>query len=487
MKKILNAITAVAAVMALAGCSTALVEKNDADVGITKDYVESTLKTTHTDSDDSGSLNRVALSLTSGPTVVTNNTTAKVTSATSVTYKFQFSLDLADSAASAVKIVTLSGSSLTALYTETPMAVTPTVLDDAIYVTVDPTSYSLAAVTIDPTTFVAKNGQKLDLDNDGVQGEAKDDFYISYFPTGTKTETTSILGLLREPRNAISISKPTSTDNKVWTVTATSGDDLGLKDKYVLQYFDKTSKTWTAQSVTGVYKQDVKDEPATIGASTYTWTLSSAIPEGTIYRWVLTGVKDIASTTEYRGFTRKATFSAKADNVTSTTPAYVAYGSYADSKYYASYASNQNFLKVVPTIDANGYLTDFTVNLNAYTQILPAGTTVTTTPVFKGVNKVTDYLVWKTSGYKDITVANWKDDTNYGADNKANLGTDNEYVGVYKYVLKTPVYVGTTVNVYAKPDLSAVFSNGSSYKIGNVNDTATNVLNPYTEGMVKVN
>lgn len=461
MKKIYAIFAATAALLALAGCTNAIVQKNSAEVGWTAEQYENRIKEL-----DSPNGNVTAAGHTRAPfKMIGANIHSTSTDGKSKTVKLTFSKDVDPNTVSGIKIYKTSDTADTTntvmMYTETPISYTAQVIKYDVYVTFDPSTFRTALLEIDPAVLASVSGQKIDTDGDGVEGEADDDVYLSYYYSAISGTDMSL------PASPVGRDKRIPMYNKLASPTVLPYDETDgtmrmtfdtcedvFRNNIKIQYL--SNGAWTDANFTSAF---TKEDPALAnglnGKSEATFTINPKFAPKTSYRVLLANRKSIKTVNKYRGYIRKLETDNFANDFAVFGPRFI--GTYATAEYKKAHAAD-NPVDVTTDSNFNGYLTSFTVFLTAKGSL--DGTTKLAAD-FCGVTDVLSKLLFKDGGNNALSIG----ELIAQPDESSKTGpAGHEYYSKIKYVLKTPVYVNNNANmkVYVDPTLQLNYFAGTS-------------------------
>lgn len=426
MKKVLNILTASAMALAFVGCSNVFVDNNtasDSAYDYTAAYVDQNTNTY---------TNGTAMTV-SGPVVTrTSNATT-----TFMTLDFTFDMAVNPETATAISLYALSDAADDKTpYTETAMAPEYKVVDNHVYlnfsyVTKD---FKGGKYYIDSTKLASVNGVKLNSDNDRFFGEAGDDDIFDYFGATAKGRRKN------RPQTLSGVfSSATQKDANTceMTLNLATADDMTavFASRVKLQKYDLASKAWVDFQFTTTNKTISKEAGFESSQITFEWALPK---EDTITRAILTDIQGIATTTLYDGYAKRWTLN---NAETASELAAASIEPYSADKRKTIAAANMN------------------IKLYKYDNVIKAVQIDYSAPTY-GTDELSK-IKFVDAGFNtvainlaDAEVINKKYD-NDGKDNK--IGTTTEtYVPSATYLLKTPVYVKTTVSAYADPTMTFV-------------------------------
>ena len=461
MKKIYTIFAATAALLALAGCTNAIVQKNSAEVGWTAEQYENRIK--ELDSPN-GNVTGVA---TEFPLTYYTRKTFKMDSANidststdgkSRTVLLTFSKDVDPNTVSGIKLLKLTNApSADQLYVETPVPYTVTkIIRKEVYITFDPSTFGEALLEIDPTVLTSVSGQKIDTDGDGVEGEAEDDVFLQYETLGTDGLTPTGTGKKSPSTNTLTPPTVLPYDETDGTMRMTfdTCEDV-FRSNIKIQYL--SNGAWTDANVTSAF---TKEDPALgngfKGKSEATFTINPKFAPKTYYRVLLANRKSIKTVNKYHGYIRKLETDNFANDFAVFGPRFI--GTYSTAEYKKAHAADNPVAVTTTEIDARDYLTSFTVELTAKGSL-----DGTTKPVanFCGVTDVLSKLLFKDGGANALSIG----ELIAQPDESSKTGpAGHEYYSKIKYVLKTPVYVNDNANmkVYVDPTLQLNYFDGTS-------------------------
>ena len=461
MKKIYTIFAATAALLALAGCTNAIVQKNSAEVGWTAEQYENRIKELDSPNGNVTAAGHTrALFKMAGANIHSTSTDGK-----SKTVKLTFSKDVDPNTVSGIKIYKTSDTADTTntvmMYTETPISYTAQVIKYDVYVTFDPSTFRTALLEIDPTVLASVSGQKIDTDGDGVEGEADDDVYVSYYYSAISGTDMSLPASPagRDKRIPVynKLASPTvlpydETDGTIRMTFDTCEDVFRSNIKF--QYL--SNGAWTDANVTSAF---TKEDPALAnglnGKSEATFTINPKFAPKTSYRVLLANRKSIKTVNKYRGYIRKLETDNFANDFVVLGVGFI--GTYATAEYKKAHAAD-NPVDVTTDSNFNGYLTSFTVQLTAKGSL--DGTTKPAAN-FCGVTDVLSKLLFKDGGANALSIGEL---IAQPVESSKTGPAGHEYYSKIKYVLKTPVYVNNNANmkVYVDPTLQLNYFDGTS-------------------------
>ena len=459
MKKIYTIFAATAALLALAGCTNAIVQKNSAEVGWTAEQYENRMKEL-----DSPNGNVTATGYTRAPfKMIGANIHSTSTDGKSKTVKLTFSKDVDPNTVSGIKIYKTSDTADTTntvmMYTETPISYTAQVIKYDVYVTFDPSTFRTALLEIDPAVLASVSGQKIDTDTDGVEGEADDDAYLDYSAISGSDMSLPVspAGLDKMIPVYNELASPTvlsynKTDGTI-KMTFDTCEDV-FRSNIKIQYL--SNGAWKDANVTSDF---TPEPPAPAnglkGKSEATFTINPKFAPKTSYRVLLTNRRSIKTVNKYRGYIRKLETDNFADDFAElVAPKFI--GTYATAEYTAAHAFD-NPVDVTPVFNSNDYLTSFTVGLTAKDSL--DGTTKLAAN-FCGVTSVLSKLLFKDSGNNALSIGELIEQP---VESSKTGPAGHEYYATIKYVLKTPVYVNgsSSMKAYVDPTLQLNYFDGA--------------------------
>lgn len=460
MKKIYTIFAATAALLALAGCTNAIVQKNSAEVGWTAEQYENRIKELESPNGNVAATGhtRAPFKKTAGAIYATS------TDGKSRTVKLTFSKDVDPNTVSGIKIYKTSDTADTTntvlMYTETPISYTAQVIKNEVYVTFDPSTFRTALLEIDPAVFASVSGQKIDTDGDGVEGEADDDAYLDY-PTNWGSDMSlplSPAGLDKMIPVYNELASPTvlpydETDGTM-RMTFDTCEDV-FRSNIKIQYL--SNGAWTDANVTSAFTKVA--DPASAnnlkGKSEATFTINPKFAPKTYYRVLLTNRRSIKTVNKYRGYIRKLETDNFANDFVVLGTGFI--GTYGTAEYKKAHAAG-NPVAVTTVIDGRDYLTSFTVQLTAKGSL--DGTTKPAAN-FCGVTDVLSKLLFKDGGANALSIGEL---IAQPVESSKTGPAGHEYYSKIKYVLKTPVYVNNNANmkVYVDPTLQLNYFDGTS-------------------------
>jgi len=460
MKKIYTIFAATAALLALAGCTNAIVQKNSAEVGWTAEQYENRMREL-----DSPNGNVAATGHTRAPFKKTAGAIyATSTDGKSRTVKLTFSKDVDPNTVSGIKIYKTSDTADTTntvlMYTETPISYTAQVIKNEVYVTFDPSTFRTALLEIDPAVFASVSGQKIDTDGDGVEGEADDDAYLDY-PTNWGSDMSlplSPAGLDKMIPVYNELASPTvlpydETDGTM-RMTFDTCEDV-FRGNIKIQYL--SNGAWTDANVISAFTKVADPAPANNlkGKSEAIFTINPKFAPKTSYRVLLANRKSIKTVNKYRGYIRKLETDNFANDFVVLGVGFI--GTYGTAEYKKAHAAG-NPVAVTTVIDGRDYLTSFTVQLTAKGSL--DGTTKPAAN-FCGVTDVLSKLLFKDGGANALSTGELIEQP---VESSKTGPAGHEYYSKVKYVLKTPVYVNNnaTMKVYVDPTLQLNYFDGTS-------------------------
>ena len=404
MKKIYTIFAAAAALSALAGCTNVLVQKNSGEVGWTAGQYENRMKEL-----DSPNGNVTATGYTRAPfKMIGANIHSTSTDGKSKTVKLTFSKDVDPNTVSGIKIYKTSNTADTTntvmMYTETPISYTAQVIKYDVYVTFDPSTFRTALLEIDPAVLASVSGQKIDTDGDGVEGEADDDVYLSYYYSAISGTDMSL------PASPAGLDKMIPVYNKLALPTVFPYDETDgtikmtfdtcedvFRSNIKIQYL--SNGAWKDANVTSNFTETDPPAPANNlkGESEAKFTIKPKFAHKTYYIVLLTNRRSIKTVNKYLGYIRKLETDNFAKDFDVLDTGFI--GTYADSAYTAAHAA-ANPILVTTTFNSNDYLTSFTVQLTAKGS-LDGGKLAAD---FCGVTDVLSKLLFKDGGNNALSI-----------------------------------------------------------------------------------
>ena len=462
MKKIYTIFAATAALLALAGCTNAIVQKNSAEVGWTAEQYENRIKELDSPNGNVTAAGHArALFRMVGANIHSTSTDGK-----SKTVKLTFSKDVDPNTVSGIKLYKTSDTADTTntvmMYTETPISYTAQVIKYDVYVTFDPSTFRTALLEIDPAVLASVSGQKIDTDGDGVEGEADDDVYLSYYYSAISGTDMSL------PASPAGLDKMIPVYNKLASPTVLPYDETDgtmrmtfdtcedvFRSNIKIQYL--SNGAWTDANVTSAFTKVADPAPANNlkGKSEATFTINPKFAPKTSYRVLLANRKSIKTVNKYRGYIRKLETDNFANDFAVLGTSFI--GTYATTEYKKAHAAD-NPVAVTTVIDGRDYLTSFTVQLTAKGSL--DGTTKLAAD-FCGVTDVLSKLLFKDGGANALSIGEL---IAQPVESSKTGPAGHEYYSKIKYVLKTPVYVNNNANmkVYVDPNLQLNYFDGTS-------------------------
>lgn len=457
MKKIYAIFAAAAALLALAGCTNAIVQKNSGEVGWTAEQYENRMKEL-----DSPNGNVTA----SGHSrdlfkIDSANIYSTSTDGKSRTVLLKFSKDVDPNTVSGIKLLKLTNApSIDQLYVETPVPYTVTnIIRKEVYITFDPSTFGKALLEIDPAVLASVSGQKIDTDQDGVEGEAEDDVFLQYATLGT--DGSSPIGMEKKSPLTNMLASPTvfsynETDGTI-KMTFNTCEDV-FRSNIKIQYL--SNGAWTDANVTSDFsKVDPAFGNGYNGKSEATFTINPKFAPKTSYRVLLTNRKNIKTADKYLGYIRKLATNNFAKDFDVLRIGFI--GTRTTAEYRAAHADD-NPVAVTTVIDGQDYLTSFTVYLTAKGSL--DGTTKSVAN-FCGVTDVLSKLLFKDGGANALSIGEL---IAQPVESSKTGPLGHEYYATIKYILKTPVYVNDNANmkVYVDPALQLNYADGTSISLG---------------------
>ncbi len=457
MKKIYAIFAATAALLALTGCTNAVVQKNSAEVGWTAEQYENRIKELESPNGKvTASGHTRDLFKIDSANIYSTSTDGK-----SRTVKLTFSKDVDPNTVSGIKLLKLTNApSADQLRVETPVPYTVTnIIRKEVYITFDPSTFGEALLEIDPTVLASVSGQKIDTDGDGVEGEAEDDVSLKYATWGTDGSSPIGMGKKSPPNNKLASPTvlPYNEINGTIRMTFNTCEDV-FRSNIKIQYL--SNGAWTDANVTSAF---TKEAPALAngynGKSEATFTINPKFAPKTSYRVLLTNKKSIKTANKYFGYIRKLETDNFANDFAGLNFGFI--GTRTTAEYRAAHAFD-NPVAVTTVIDGRDYLTSFTVQLTAKGSL--DGTTKLAAN-FCGVTDVLSKLLFKDGGANALSIGEL---IAQPVESSKTGPAGHEYYATIKYILKTPVYVNDNANmkVYVDPALQLNYADGTSISLG---------------------